>query len=155
MSQLCLCHHCNLAVRKCSLVTKVDSRCLFSQLVHPPLTTRSQRLAVASLLCPFLSFCKEIIFLDDCTHLWLVFTPFSAVIRSPGCATCVFNTTSALRTFLHFGYSSWWSPWDPSGASGSFAFRTGSRSPVLAAPGGITTQVWCRNQPVKNLEGFF
>lgn len=136
MSQLCLCHHCNLAVRKCSLVTKVDSRCLFSQLVHPPLTTRSQRLAVASLLCPFLSFCKEIIFLDDCTHLWLVFTPFSAVIRSPGCATCVFNTTSALRTFLHFGYSSWWSPLRPLWGQWKFCIQNRQQEPRSCSSSG-------------------
>lgn len=152
MSQLCLCHHCNLAVRKCSLVTKVDSRCLFSQLVHPPLTARSQRLALACLLCPFLSFCKEIIFLDDCTHLWPVFTPFSAVIRSPGCATCVFSTTSALRTFLRFGYSSWWSPLGPVEVLHS---EQAAGAPFFQLLWGITTQVWCRNQPVRNLEGFF
>lgn len=99
-----------MIVRKGSSVEKVDSWNLFSQLVHHVLTTRSQRLDLVCLLCLFLSFCKKkVIFLNDCMHLWLAFTTFSSIIRSPGCVTCVFNTISALRTFLHFGFSSWWS----------------------------------------------
>lgn len=108
VSQLCLCHDCDLAMRKCSLVEKVDSRYLFSQLVHRVLTTRSQRLGLVCLLHPFLSFCKKIIFLNDYMHLWSAFMTFSDVGRSAGSAMYVFNTTSALRTFLHFGFSSQW-----------------------------------------------
>lgn len=65
VSQLYPCHDYDLTVRKCTLVEKVDSRHLFSQ-VHHRFAAGSQRFGI----CSVRSFHKKkMIIVDDCVHL--------------------------------------------------------------------------------------